>query len=86
MDVLPHWPWQMFCRRCRLGSTVRVMPSARGCFAALALADALSLLSLGFRCACDGLCSRMLRRVGLSGCFVTVFLGGCFATTASSPC
>jgi hypothetical protein len=47
-DALPRWPWRMLCRRC-LGSVVRVMTLARGCFAALALADALPLLSLGLR-------------------------------------
>jgi hypothetical protein len=40
-DALPCWPWLMLCRRCCLGYTVRVMPSACGCFAVLALADAL---------------------------------------------
>ena len=58
------------------------MPLARRCFAALALADALSPLSLGFRCAHDA---------PARGCFAALaslpsctLLGGCFATTALS--
>jgi hypothetical protein len=75
------------CRSCRLGSAVRVMSPARGCFAVLALADALPPLLLGLHRACDALCLRMLCRVGPGGCFAAVssFLGGCFATTASPP-